>query len=332
MRVAVTGASGFLGGHICESLLEHGHEPVGLIRRSSDVSLLRGLGIETRHADLTDGASLEKGVAGVDAVIHLAAYYTFFGSWERYMRVNVEGTELLLKAMVDAGIDRLIHCSTTEVIGPVSDPPADEESELRPSYDYGRSKRMAEDVVRSYGSKGIRYTIMRPSGIYGPRNVDDIAYWTITSYANNALGTRFHVGSARNLIQFVHVKDVAQAFMLALERPDMAMGKTYNVSDSRAYSYGEVYDMLSELTGRPAPSLHVPRVVARTLVTPVEAAMRLLGKDSFLYRRSTIDSVTTDRAYSIGRISRDLGYEPSFDLRQGLEDTVAWYREHGHIK
>lgn len=60
--------------------------------------------------------------------------------------------------------------------------------------------------------------------------------------------------------------------------------------------------------------------------------MRLIGRDSFLYRRSTIDSVTTDRAYTIERISRELGYEPRYDLRSGLKDTVAWYREHGHIR
>ncbi|MEM2687194.1 MAG: NAD-dependent epimerase/dehydratase family protein, partial [Thermoproteota archaeon] len=218
MKILVTGASGFLGGHLVEEMVSKGYSVIGMVRKSSDTSLLRSLGVELRIGDLTDPESLNRATGNIDIVVHLAAYYTFFGKKEMYRRVNVEGTRLLLEAALRNGVKRFVYCSSTEAIGPVKNTPAEEDSPPNPSYEYGRSKLEAEKIVRSYGEKGFEYTILRPSGIYGPRNVDDISYWFITAFARNALPTRIIVGDGRNLIQFAHVKDVVQGFLLALEK------------------------------------------------------------------------------------------------------------------
>jgi nucleoside-diphosphate-sugar epimerase len=333
LRVAVTGASGFLGGHLSETLVENGHEVVALVRRRSDLSVLSPLGVELRYIDLETGEGISESLRGADAVVHLAAYYTFHGKWELYKKINIDGT----KAMVDAarlnGIRHFVYCSTTEVIGPVKDPPADEHTPPTPQYAYGKSKLIAEGIVRdSCSSKGgMAFTILRPSGIYGPRNVDDVSYWTITSFAKNALPTRFIVGSGKNLIQFVHVKDVAQGFLLAIEKPEISSGKTYIISDERAYTYEEVYSILSELCNRKPPKMHVPKWISAALVLPIEAFNRIAGKESFLYHVSTIQSVTQDRAYSIEKAKTELGYLPKYDLRKGLQETVDWYIKNGYI-
>ncbi|MEM2599947.1 MAG: NAD-dependent epimerase/dehydratase family protein [Thermoproteota archaeon] len=331
MKILVTGASGFLGGHLVEEMVSKGYSVIGMVRKSSDTSLLRSLGVELRIGDLTDPESLNRATGNIDIVVHLAAYYTFFGKKEMYRRVNVEGTRLLLEAALRNGVKRFVYCSSTEAIGPVKNTPAEEDSPPNPSYEYGRSKLEAEKIVRSYGEKGFEYTILRPSGIYGPRNVDDISYWFITAFARNALPTRIIVGDGRNLIQFAHVKDVVQGFLLALEKLETSRNQTYFISEDRAYTYLEVYEILSELCNRPPPRIHVPPILAKTFVTPVELLNRLRGRVDFTWKTSTVNDLTSNRAYSIRKAMRELGFKPKYNLKTGLRETIEWYRENGYI-
>ncbi|MEM2980576.1 MAG: NAD(P)-dependent oxidoreductase, partial [Thermoproteota archaeon] len=200
------------------------------------------------------------------------------------------------------------------------------------SYEYGRSKLEAEKIVREYGEKGMEYTILRPSGIYGPRNVEDISYWFITAFAKNSLPTRIIVGSGKNLIQFTHVKDVVQGFLLVLEKPEISKNQTYFISEDKAYTYLEVYKILSELCNRDPPKIHVPPILAKTLVMPVELFNRLRGKVDFTWKTTTVNDLTSDRAYSVSKAMKELGFKPKYDLKTGLKETIEWYRENGYIR
>jgi len=331
MKVLVTGASGFLGGHLIEELVRRGYDVVGMIRKSSSRKILEELNVKLRFGDLQEPESLVDATRDVDVVVHLAAYYTFFGKKELYERINVQGTRFLLEAMIKNGVRKVIYCSTTEAIGPVRKPYADEDVEPNPVYEYGRSKLRAENVVKEYGSKGIDYTILRPSGIYGPRNVDDVSYWFITGFAKNSIVSKFIVGSGKNLVQFAHVKDIVQGFILALEKYDAARGRTYFVSEDKAYTYEEVYGILAEICGREPPKMHIPPSLAKIMIAPVEAFNRVIGKENFNWHVSTVDAVTCDRAYSIERIRRELGFTPKYDLRKGLKETVEWYKDNNII-
>ncbi len=330
MKVLLTGATGFLGGHMAEALVKEGYQVAAMIRKSSDTALLESLGVELREGHLDRPESLLEAVRGVDAVIHLAAYYTFSGKWEMYKRINIEGTEALLRACMAEGVSHFIYCSSTEAMGPVDAIPADENSPLNPSFDYGRSKMMAEEVVHRYAANGIACTILRPSGIYGPRNVNDVSYWFITSFANS-MASRFMIGDGSSHVQFVHVDDVVQAHILALKKPNVSSGETYIVSEDRSYSYEEVYRMLAEIMGKKMPRIKLPPLLAKVLIAPVQAVNALLRRDNFMWRISTVDAVTSDRSYSVEKIKEDLGYSPQHKLHDGLRETVEWYRENGHI-
>ncbi len=331
MKTLVTGATGFLGSHLVESLANKGYKIIAMIRENSNKDLIKDLVTEFRYGDLGRPETLDAVVKGVDVVIHLAAYYTFHGSKKLYEKINVEGTKHLVEAALKHKIQQFIYCSTTEVIGPVKNPPGDEHTEPKPAYEYGRSKLKAEEIIKNYGGKGLNYTIIRPSGIYGPRNINDVSYWTITSFAKNSIGTRFIVGSGENLVQFVHVKDVVEGFTLALEKSDISNRQTYIISDEKAYTYNQVYEILADLTGRRPPTKHIPKLLAKILIAPIQGLNKLLGKDNFLYHTSTVDSVCSNRAYSIGKAERELGYHPRYDLRTGLKETIEWYTEHGYI-
>lgn len=331
MKILLTGATGFLGGHMAEALVREGYNVAAMIRKTSDTTLLERLGVELREGNLDEPQSLLETVRDVDAVIHLAAYYTFSGKWDMYHKINVEGTETLLRACLAEGVSHFIYCSSTEAMGPVDAIPADENSPLNPSFDYGRSKMMAEEVVHRYAANGLACTILRPSGIYGPRNVNDVSYWFITSFANS-FASRFMIGDGRSHVQFVHVEDVVQAHLLVLRRPVVSSGETYIVSEERSYSYEDVYRMLADITGKKMPRIKVPPLMAKIMMAPIQAVNALLRRDNFMWRISTVDAVTSDRSYSVEKIKEDLGYSPRYRLDDGLRETVDWYRENGHIR
>jgi len=331
LRVLVTGASGFLGGYMAEELVRRGHLVVGMVRKGSDTDLLRKLGIELRIGDLEDQASLETVTKGVDAVIHLAAYYTLKGSKERYERINVRGTQSLMEAMLKNGVHRLVYCSSTEAMGPTPHPPADEDSPCEPNYEYGRSKLRSENLIREYQKKGIEFTIIRPSGIYGPRNLDDVSYWFITSYANTG-ASKIMVGSGKRVLQFAHAEDVVQGFVLALERPEVSTGRAYFITDSWAYSYEEIYGIMANIFGKPLPKWHVNVLIAKVIAAPVQAFNWLRRKKDFVWRIDSMNTFKVDRYYSIERAKKELGYQPKHSLPEGLKETADWYRANGYVK
>ena len=330
MRVLVTGAAGFLGSYLVPELARRGYRVTAMVHtRKLDPELAKA--VETRVADLTDGATLVEATRGMDAVVHLASYYTFFGKKELYQMVTVNGTRSLIEACLANGVRRFIYCSSTEAIGPVESPPADESTPLRPSYEYGRSKADAERVVRESSAQGMEWTIIRPSGIYGPGNVDDVAFWFIVSFAKNSLSTRFLVDGGKSLVQFVHARDAARAFVLALDNPKASVGQTYLVSDDRAVSYRELYSMMAELCGREPPRVSVPKSLAKAMVAPVEAFNAIIGRSTFMWHLSTVDAVTSDRSFSSAKAARELGYGPTLGLKEGLKETLNWYRAEGYL-
>jgi len=325
LRVLVTGATGFLGGHLIEEMAKGPHVPVCAHRKGSDTRRIDELGLVKVVFDLTDRDSMLQALKGVDAVVHLAAYYTFTGRKEMYEKVNVKGTGDLLDACRETGVRRFIYCSSTEAMGPIASPPGDEDSPLNPQYEYGRSKARAEELVKS---SGLDWTILRPSGIYGPSNVDDVAYYFITSFKGFA--SKFIIGSGKNYIQFVHVKDVVQGFLKTMDS-QASIGRTYIISQARPYTYEEVYRVLANIFQQKEPRWRVPRGLAKLMMLPIEGFNLLIGRENFLYRRETVNSVTSDRAFKIDRARRDLGYEPEYDLPEGMAETVAWYRENGYL-
>jgi nucleoside-diphosphate-sugar epimerase len=322
-RYLVTGATGFLGGHLLREGAA-GAQLVPAARKEKDLASFRERGMEARRFDLLDASGMREAVRGLDGVLHLAAYYTFHGAKEDYMRSNVDGTRALLEACQAEGVGTFVYCSSTEAMGPTQGVAA-EDAPLRPEYDYGRSKMLAEEAVRA---SGLDWRVARPTGIYGPGNVNDVSYWFITSF-DSSLVSRFIIGSGRNLIQFAHVADVCQGLALCLS-PSASRG-TFNITDERAYTYEEVYAMMSRLVGRKPPRTRLPATLAKAMIWPVEKLNALAGREDFLYHMSTVRSVTSDRAYSIDRAKAVLGYHPRHPLPEGLRDTVQWYRENGYM-
>ena len=328
MRVLVTGATGFTGGHLAHFLTRRGYRVRGLVRpasRDRADSLARS-GVEVALGDLTDAGSLVPACASVDVVYHIAATYRTAGQRDAaYRAVNAEGTRALLGAAQEAGVQRVVHCSTGGVHGHVEHPPANEDAPLVPGDVYQRSKLEGERLARTAGEDGDpEVVVARPIGIYGPGDTRFLKMF------RGIARRRFPMlGSGRVFYHLTYIDDLVEGFRLCGETP-AAAGRTYLLGGPR-------YTTLAELVRIIAAELRVLPPRWRIPVWPVwlagafcEALCVPLGVDPPLYRRR-VDFFTKSRAFDTARARRELGFAPAVDLVEGIRRTAAWYRVQGWL-
>ena len=328
MRVLVTGATGFTGGHLAHSLARRGHRVRALVRPASRdrAEPLAETGVEVAFGDLTDAGSLPPACTGIDVVYHIAATYRTAGQRDAaYRAVNAEGTRALLDAARRAGVARFVHCSTGGVHGHVERPPANEDAPLAPGDVYQRSKLEGERLARAAGENGdLEVVVARPIGIYGPGDTRFLKMF------RGIARRRFPMlGSGRVFYHLTYIDDLVEGLRLCGETPDAA-GRTYLLGGPR-------YTTLAELVRTVAAELGVPPPRWRIPVWPVwlagalcEAICVPLGVEPPLYRRR-VDFFTKSRAFDTTSARRELGYAPAVDLVEGIRSTAAWYRGQGWL-
>lgn len=325
-RVLVTGATGFIGRRLTESLVQDGRQVRCLVRPASPPTVLddlRGRGVDLVSGDLMDRASLAKAVEDVDVIYHLAAIFDYAAPRAITFKVNVEGTRNLLDACRSVRLEKFIHCSTIGVMGRTGRVPADETRPCHPEdAPYPRSKFEAEGLVREYHRRfGLPAVVVRPAAVYGPRD------HTLLNMFQLALRGRFNaiLGSGENLVSFVHVTDVVRALLLAEAKG--RVGEAYIVANGST-TLGRFMETIARTLGTPPPTRHVPIGLVKFMAVLSAGKSRLVGgKPTFT--RSSIDFATSDRVYDISKARNELGYEPRIGLEEGMRETVGWYRANG---
>ncbi len=328
MRCLVTGATGFVGGHLCERLLAEGHEVLALARPGSRRAVLEPLHVELVEGTL-DSTNVFARVAGrCDMVFHLAALTKALDRGE-FRNVNVQGTERLMSGLARGGFEgRVVLLSSLAAGGPAPDPstPRRIEDPDEPVSHYGRSKRKAERALRRSLSEGMEFCILRPGAIYGPREQDfhqvfrSLASWGVAFQTTRPVR-----------LQMTHVEDVVSALLLAAEKPEAA-GKTYYATDPAIWTDGEVVKLAAEALGRRVRMVTLPLWSAWV----VAGGMDLLGK---LARRPiaplTRDKVREMRAANwfadSSPLREELGWQPRWALPDGLRETIRWYKAEGWL-
>lgn len=323
MITLITGAAGFIGSHLAEELTARSRKVRCLVRESDNLDYLKGLGAEFAFGDLADKDSLKKAVEGAGIVYHLAAIARPMAIPDRlYFKVNADGTRNLLEACVGKNLRKIIHMSSISAVGPSKGGrPVSETSLPDPVDVYGKSKLAAEKIVFEFVKNyNLPVVLLRPPVVFGPRDFEVLKFFKI-------IKKRFFPvrENSQGRFEFCYVRNLVQACLLAEEKGEI--GQIYHISNERPYTVKEIKEEIALALGVKPFRIFLPDWLLKT----AGWAMEILG-GLFHFRppfsKNTVVWMTSDFWVSdISKAKEKLGYCAGYSLKEGIEETVKWYKD-----
>jgi nucleoside-diphosphate-sugar epimerase len=316
VRVAVTGAGGFIGAAVCRRLGADGHEVLGLELAEDRRPKVVATGAEFLSCDVTDAPALRDALGGVDAVVHTAAILPDGGPPELFERVNVGGTRNVVQA---AGAARVVHLSSVAVWGyDFTEDIEDEDEPPRPcGVPYIDTKGRSEEVAREAGA-----IVVRPGDVYGPES----EAWAIRPLDGLKRRLLRLPGRGDGLITPVYVDDLVDCLARALVS-DAPPGRAFTAWDGHAVTAQEFFSYYARMLGRERVPT-VPRPVAVAFGWLAETAARISRRPPNVSREA-ITFISRKAVFPNTRAREELGWEPKVSLEEGMRRTEAWAREAG---
>lgn len=329
MHALVTGGGGFLGRYIVEQLVARGDRVRSFGRGAYPE--LAALGVEVVRGDVGDAGAVARACAGIDCVFHVAALAGVGVDWRPFKQINVQGTEHVLRACREAGVGRLVYTSSPSVTFAGTDQRGVDESV---AYDfdwlrangahYSRSKALAEQAVLAADGDGLRTCALRPHLIWGPR--DNHLIPRLLDRARR--GRLRRVGDGGNVVDVTYVENAARAHVLAadaLEGAAPARGKPYFISQGEPVNCWEWINAVLGLAGLQAVRRSISYTAARRLGAVCEWAYRALRRRGEPpMTRFLADQLATSHWFDIAAARRDLEYEPTVSMGEGMRRLQAW--------
>lgn len=322
----VTGASGFAGSHTVDLLVSQGKRIRVFIRDQKRAAEFTSRGIDVVVGDIADPVAVGAATKGVATVLHIAALFRQAGlPASEFHRVNVEGTRNVFERSIEAGVHKVIHCSTVGVMGHIENPPATEHTPYSPGDPYQSTKMEGEKLALEFYRAGkIKGSVIRPAMIYGPGDSR-----TLKLFKPIAEGKFFYVGPGDASVHFVDVRDVARSFLLAAES-DSVDGEIFIIAGETRLPLKKLAGIISDLMGVREPWLHLPIKPMQSLGSVCEAVCTPLRINPPIFRRR-VDFFTKHRAFDISKAREKLGFAPQQSLVEELLDIITSYLETGAI-
>ena len=314
-----------------EEALKRGFETWAAVRKSSSKAYLQDERINFIELNLSSKEQLVEQLKGkgFDYVVH-AAGVTKCLNKQDFSRINTLGTKNLVDALMEVGmpLKRLVFISSLSIFGAIKEQQPYEEiretDSPQPNTAYGKSKLEAEKYLESLGTR-VPYIILRPTGVYGPREKD---YFIMAKSIKGH--SDFAVGYKRQDITFVYVQDVVQAVFLALEKGEN--GRKYFLSDGLVYQSTTFSDLIHEELGRPWwIRITAPVWVLRIVTFFGEYVGRMTGKVTALNNDKYNILKQRNWRCDIQPAIDELGYQPKYDLKRGVKETIKWYKDNGWL-
>ena len=338
-KILITGASGFIGSFIVEEAIKRGFDVWAAMRKSSSRQFLSDDRIHFIELNLASEEDLKQQLAGhlFDYVVH-AAGVTKCLDKQDFFRINTEGTQHLVRALHTSGmpLKRFVYISSLSIMGAIREKQPYQEirenDEAHPNTAYGESKLKAEQWLDAYslqltanGQQPFPYVILRPTGVYGPRERD---YFMMAKSIK--AHTDFAVGFKQQDITFVYVTDVVQAVFLSLEKGQT--GRRYFLSDGEVYQSSTFSNLIRQELGNPWwIRITAPLWLLRIITFCGEFIGHLTGKVTALNNDKYHIMRQRNWRCDIEPARQELGYEPQVKLEEGVRRSIKWYKDNGWL-
>jgi nucleoside-diphosphate-sugar epimerase len=322
--VLVTGASGFIGSHLVDALLKNHCEVHCIVRRTSDLRWLDRTKVHLHYGDLTETLRLEDCLEKTDYVFHCAGL-TQAKTREEYFRVNAQACKVLYDKCVAHGknLKRIVHISSLAAVGPARPgQPVDEDTPCKPLTHYGKSKLAGEEVARLYSSS-LTIVILRPPVVYGPREVHFLAFIKAISK-----GWNLQLGSRQRTLSLIYIADLVQA-MLRAAVVSVPGNNVYFITDGGYHVWDEVVATTTQLLNVRTRTLRISDSLLGCFGLFMDFLSIYLKNAPLLDSQRTLDIRQSTWTASSQRFFADFEFQPQYDLKKGLSETVNWNQKNG---
>jgi nucleoside-diphosphate-sugar epimerase len=327
MTILVTGATGFLGSALTHELIKQNQNVRILARDEQKARAQFGEAVTIIRGEITDVEQVERAVDGATIIYHLVGrLYHPSVPVELYHSTHVEGTRILLNACKgQKQLKRIVHCSTTGVLGVTGETPAAEDAPFDPTNAYEATKLLGELLaLKACKEDGLPVSVARPGLVYGPGDLHLLGF-----FKSIKKGMFRVIDGGKALLHPIYIDDMNSAFLLCAGRPE-AIGQSYNIAGEHPVTIRELSAAIARSMNRRLPGGSIPLRMANLASDIFSVIPGIKGENAPL-TRSRVQFLTHSRVYDISKAKSELGFVPNVGLKVGMKNTAEWYHKHGYL-
>jgi nucleoside-diphosphate-sugar epimerase len=324
MNAFITGATGFIGSHLADKLIESSDwgEVKCLVR--SKEKWLEGKNYTRIDGDLDSIKTIEKSLAGVDVIFHIAAIVKAT-SQDQFDHANVHATENLIRLAKRCGVKKLVILSSLAASGSSNGTPRVESDPMEPVSMYGKSKKKMEQMIHREADNELSITILRPPAVYGPREEQILTLFKIMNK-----GIAPIVGDGEDpKISLLYVDDLVQAILLAADQKQKGV-HTYFVSGDRDTNWIEISEIVKTILGKKLTHIKLRPHWVKNIAGIIETTASFFGTYPVINREKA-DEMVLEWICSHQKAMDELHYKPEYTLEEGISRTIRWYKQHNWL-